>query len=439
MLIRALKRYIPVSWMRAYHFILAKSAAFLYGNPSEKMIVIGVTGTKGKTTTTYLIAKALEASGAKVGCTSTALYKIGDQEWINTTSMTMLGRFALQRLLHQMVSAGCRYAVIETSSQGLIQSRHIGINYDVAVFTNLYPEHLEAHGGFEAYKLAKQRLFTHLAKSTTKTIDGKVVSKAAVINADSPHASFYAETPGLPSIVWFGIQDHRGLTVSDVELTERGSSFHVGHTAVTLQIPGAVNMENALAALAVCQTLGIPLQAASQRLSEVRTIPGRFERIEEGQPWTVIVDYAHEAESLKRLYEALSSLPRQRTIHVLGAASGGRDVAKRPLLGLFVGQQADVVIVTNEDPFDEDPHAIIEQVAEGARQAGKQEGTSLYLIDDRREAIQYAMNMARPGDLVLLTGKGSETTIRVAQGKTIPWQEAAEARRAIAQTKDRAH
>lgn len=412
-----LKALVPEPFVQAYHYVLARLAQLVYGNPSKDLIVIGVTGTNGKTTTAYFIAKALEASGYQTGCTTTAVMKVGKKEWLNKTKMTMPGRFFLQKTLRDMVKADCKYAVIEVSSQGLIQHRHIGINYDLAVFTNLTPEHIEAHGGFENYKRAKRRLF-------------EVVDKA-VLNADSDFIDYYAQTPGLKQIEWYSVRARKGLFPESMALDGNGSSFTVEGTPVRINQPGEYNVSNALAALAVCKRYGVDLKKAAERLEAIHTVPGRFERVEIGQPWTVIVDYAPEPESFQRLYDALDLVPKKRVIHVLGSCGGGRDVARRPILGRLAAERADVVIVTNEDPYDDDPQMIIDQVAEGAVAGGKRDGKDLFRVLDRREAINKAMEMARAGDLVVLTGKGCEPWICLDHGRKVPWDEAAVARESI--------
>ena len=449
-MLHELKSKIPMSWLDVYHRILAKTAAFLYGNPSRELVVIGVTGTNGKTTVAYLIAKILESDGSKTGCTTTALFKVADREWLNDSKMTMPGRFRLQKMLRQMVQAGCRYAVIETSSQGIIQHRHENIAYDIGVFTNLTPEHIEAHGGFENYKKAKIKLFEHIAGLPSKMIDGQKIPRAAVLNRDDDHAADFA-VPGLTTIVWYGVGQPADLQAADVSETTEGVSFRlithppsapslnlreggVSYEAtVSLQLMGKVNVYNALAALSTASICGQDLAAATRKLSEVKAMPGRFERIEEGQPWTVIVDYAPEPESLARCYETVRILAPRRIVHVLGSCGGGRDVSRRPVLGRMAAENADVVIVTNEDPYDDDPQAIIDQVAQGAKSQGKQDGADLFRVLDREQAIGLAMRQAGPGDLVLLTGKGSEQRICVAGGRKIPWDEREAARRAIRQ------
>lgn len=416
-MLNQLKALVPTPIVSAYHYVLARLAQFVYGNPSKDLTVIGVTGTNGKTTTTYLIAKALEASGHQTGCTTTAIMKIGEKEWLNKTKMTMPGRFFLQRMLRDMVKAGCKYAVIETSSQGLIQHRHIGINYDIAVFTNLTPEHIEAHGGFENYKRAKRRLFE--------------VVDTAVLNADSDFIEYYAQTPNLENVEWYSVRARRGLYPDSVTMDGNGSSFMVGDVPVRINQPGEYNIANAMAALAVSKHYGVDLKAAAKKLEDIEIVPGRFQRVDVGQPWSVIVDYAYEPESFQRLYDALDLIPKQRVIHILGSCGGGRDVARRPILGELAAKKADIVIVTNEDPYDDDPKMIIDQVAEGAIKGGKRDGQNLFRVTDRREAIFKAMAMAKEGDLVVMTGKGCEPWICLSNGRKMPWDEVAVAKEAI--------
>ncbi len=432
-MLHRLKKLVPPSWLQAYHYSLARLAAFRYGYPSRKLIVIGVTGTNGKTTVSYLTAKALEASGFQTGCTSTAVIKIGKQEALNDLKMTMPGRFYIQKQLRAMLDAGCRYVVVETSSQGLIQHRHVGIEYDIAVFTNLTPEHIEAHGGFENYQRAKRVLFEYLATRKPKTLFGKPIPKVAVINADSEYGDYYAQTPGLQKVHWFSTTTNKGLVATNIQLNGEGSDFEVEHQHVHTQLPGAYNVSNALAALAVCKALDVPLPEAAGLIANVDVVPGRFQFVRAGQPWKVVVDYAPEPESLKQIYRALKLVPHARLIHVLGSCGGGRDIARRPVLGQMAGETADIVIVTNEDPYDDNPTEIMTHVAEGAVGAGKQEGESLFLIEDRAQAIKKAMQLAQTNDLVLLTGKGAETWICGPNGQKTPWNEAQVAHDAIQQ------
>ena len=435
-----LKKLIPASFFDVYHLVLAYIAALRHGFPSEKMIVIGVTGTNGKSTTSNLIARILEETGAGVGLTTTVNFRIAGQDWLNDTKMTMLGRSRLQNLLARMVASGCRYAVVETSSEGVKQHRHAAINYDVAVFTNLTPEHLESHGGFENYKKAKGELFRHLTSRPVKKFDGREVVKTSVVNLNDPHAGYFLGFPApkkigfraeLPGRVAAPADGAETVIATDIRVTAEGSLFKVGGVAFELKLVGAFNVENALAAIAVTRSLGVPLETAAEALAEVEVVPGRMEFVSAGQPFSVLVDYAPEPESFRKLYEAVALFPKKRIIHVLGSCGGGRDRDRRPVLGRLAAEHADMVIVSNEDPYDDDPMEIIREVAAGASEAGKKEGENLFLILDRKEALQKAIALAEPGDIVIATGKGAEQAIVTAGGVKQPWDERVQLREAI--------
>ncbi|MFA6228237.1 MAG: UDP-N-acetylmuramoyl-L-alanyl-D-glutamate--2,6-diaminopimelate ligase [Patescibacteria group bacterium] len=421
-----IKKLIPAVWLAAYHKLLAVLADIIYGRPSEKMVVIGVTGTNGKSSTVSLIAEILEKAGYRVGAASTTLFKLADKEWLNDKKMTMLGRFALQKLLRQMVAAGCRYAVIETSSQGIEQYRHLGIHYDVCVFTNLTPEHIEAHGGFDNYKKAKLKLFKHLADAPVKAIGGRKIAKAIVVNGDDRQAKEFLDFQVDKKIV-FGLADGNQLKAENISYRPNGVSFTVGEEKFDLKLFGKFNIYNSLAALAVAQSQGISLEQCRQALEQVGGVPGRMEFIIAGQPFKVLVDYAPEPESMRQLFATIREHQLvdsgNKIIHVFGSCGGGRDVSRRSVLGELSAQNADVCIVTDEDPYDDDPQMIIDQVAAGAKAIGKIEGDNLFRILDRREAIKFALSRAQAGDLVLLTGKGSEQVICVANGLKLKWDE----------------
>jgi UDP-N-acetylmuramoyl-L-alanyl-D-glutamate--2,6-diaminopimelate ligase len=424
-MIYLLKKIIPKPLVRVYHYTLAVLAPFVYGHPSDELIVIGVTGTNGKSTTVNIIGKLLEDDHTRVGFATTANFKVGEREWINDTKMTMLGRFQLQKLLRDMVRAGCRYAVIETSSQGIEQFRHIGINYDYAVFTNLTPEHIEAHGGFENYKKAKGKLFARLSKLKRKTIEGKEISKKSVINLDDKHAGYFLSFSADVKIGYTLKDAHtaeveRIYTTSDTRLTGDGVSFNFEGTSLSSILMGEYNVYNLSAALSVVLEEGIPRNELQRRLLRIQGVPGRMEKINEGQNFSVLVDYAPEPQSLQALYATLEQFNTRHVIHVLGSCGGGRDVARRPVLGQLAARTAEYVIVTDEDPYDDEPMEIIQQVAQGAKEAGKIEGENLFIIQDRKEAIRKAIELAGENDLVLITGKGCEQYIMSKQGTKIP-------------------
>jgi UDP-N-acetylmuramoyl-L-alanyl-D-glutamate--2,6-diaminopimelate ligase len=436
-----LKKLIPGFVLSAYHLMLAWFAAVKFGFPANRLIVIGVTGTNGKSTTANMIARLLEGAGHKVGLTTTANFKIAEREWLNDQKMTMLGRTQLQSLLKEMVEAGCRYAVIETSSEGIKQHRHAGINYDVAVFTNLTPEHIESHGSFEKYKRAKGKLFAKLSRDRRKSLNGKQIPKVIVANALDPAAEYFLSFKADRKIGFAALKNDELVAPEffDVEVvaarkviaTGEGASFSVGGTSFSLRLPGFFNVENALAAVCAGRAVGLEDENMAVSLMALTGVPGRTERIDEGQPFTVMVDYAPEPESLKHLYQTVADLKKNRIIHVLGSCGGGRDRSRRPVLGRMAAENAELVIVTNEDPYDDDPQEIIDQVAAGAREAGARDQENLFTILDRGEAIDFAIFQAKSGDLVLVTGKGCEQAIAVAGGNKIPWDDRERLRLAI--------
>lgn len=412
--------FVPKGALSWYHRMMAVVAAWWYGNPSEQMIVIGVTGTKGKTTTSYLIAKMLEATGAKVGLTSTAFFQVGEREWLNTYKMTMLGRFALQRLLKQMVDAGCTYAVVETSSEGIVQHRHRGVAYDVAVLTNLTPEHIESHGSFENYRAAKGQLFQLLGRLPKKHFHN-APEKTAIINAAATDAPYFLDIMVPKQVTFAFAPTEANLQGRELEVRQQGSAFWIGERPVTLQLPGAANAWNVLAAVAACQAVGVDVGQAVAAAEKIAVVPGRFEKIDAGQPFTAIVDYAYEPESLRQLFATVKLLPHQRIIHVFGATGGGRDSWRRPVMGEVSASEAHISIVTTDDPYDDDPAELNKAVIAGMK--GRTSGETVFDIVDRRAAIAKAVSLAQPGDLVLVTGKGNEQVMALAHGSKIPWDD----------------
>lgn len=431
-LILILRRYIPKPIFAAYHFVLAYAANVRYQSPSDSMIVVGITGTNGKSSTVNFIAQILTTLGYKVGYTSTAGFIIAGHEIVNAMKMTMPGRFALQKLLREMVDAGCQYAIVETSSQGLVQNRHVGVNYDVGVFTNLTPEHIESHGGFENYKKAKGIFFAHLGRCKRKRINGKIVPKVNVVNADDEHTGFYAAFSADRHMTYgfAGDQSDDHLVAHVRYPSPVGVILSVNGIDITLQLLASFEHKNALAAIAAVVAAGIPLRDAVVAAAKLRSVPGRFEVIDCGQPFTVIVDYAYEPYALLALYDSLPEY-EGRVIGIHGSAGGGRDVARREKIGRLAAEHEDFVIVTNEDPYEEDPRVIIEAVAKGAREFGKVDGESLFMIDDRQEAIDFAIDHAKDGDVVLVTGKGSEPVMAV-KGGSVPCDDRAAVRSALA-------
>lgn len=440
-----------------YHYLMAALAAAWYRYPSRHLIVIGITGTTGKTSSVYLIAKVLESAGYNVGYTSTAMFDDGKREWLNDKKMTMPGRFFVQKMLRRMVKNRCQYAIVETTSEGIVQYRHKFINYDVLVFTGLYPEHLESHGGFDRYREAKGRLFANLKdckpkyvndhkvvsfpSSSLKKLDYTRVKKTVVVNGDDENAPYFLNFWSEAQLIYTSqaeldsdlfsqvgsteklLRNSQVYRFQDVTLRPDGTSFVVADTQINLQILGAFNAENAMNAILVGLSQDMSLADIKTGLESVTCLSGKLERIDLGQDFTIIVDYSFEPRATQKMYETLRVIPRQKVIHVLGSCGGGRDKDRRPVLGQLAGDNADYVIITNEDPYDEDPQLIIEQVAAGAEKAGKVKNKDLFLVGDRRQAINKALSLAETGDLVLITGKGAEQYICLANGKKVPWDD----------------
>ena len=441
----SLKKIIPKKIFKLlqpyYHFALSFLASILYRNPSDKFIIIGVTGTTGKTTIVYLIAKMLQDAGFKTGYTSTAMFGDGKKEWLNNKKMTMPGRFFAQKILDKMVKNKCQFAVIETTSQGIVQFRHTFINYDILIFTGLYPEHIDSHGSFENYKKAKGELFAHLKKCKIKDFEKlniPQVKKTIIVNGDDKYADYFldfwsinkSKVESRKSKVDY-MNKKKNINSKNIEniffdnfkISSQGTSFDINNTDINLQLLGEFNVVNAALTTAVGLSSGLDMRQIKKGLESIQGIPGRLEKIDEGQNFIVIVDYAYEPNAVLKLYETIKNLKYNKIIHVLGSAGGGRDIARRPVLGGIAGKKADIVIVTNEDPYDDDPKIIIEQVAKGAIDAGKEADKNLFIIEDRKQAIKKALSLASADDIVLITGKGCEQAICVADGKKIKWDD----------------
>lgn len=414
-ILQGVKRFIPRRFFRSisrvYHPLLAWSGALWYRFPSRSLKVIGITGTKGKSSVVFLTSAILEASGLKVAAIGSLGYKIREREWPNTLKMTMPGRWKLQRFLREAVRAGCTHVIMEAPSEGLAQGRHLGISFDCAVFTNLHPEHIEAHGSFERYRNAKGILF-------------QATKQMHVINADDASAEYFASFPAQKKL-YFGMQGGE-LRASNVIVHEDRSSFSVYGTQFDLKIGGQFNVYNALAALSIAAVYGVDLPTAKPALESVIEIPGRLQWIQKA-PFGVVVDYAHTPDSLRAVYETLRKRA-SRLIAVLGAAGGGRDSWKRGAFGEIAAEYCDRIVLTDEDPYEESPDAILDQVCAGIPESRH---SSVRRILNRKEAIFAAISEAGEGDIVVITGKGSETSMALADGRVIPWSDVAIVRDAL--------
>ena len=409
-LLYSVKKLVPTSvfnfFQPAYHFLLAYASAVYYGFPSRGMKVIGVTGTKGKSTVVFLVSKILASGGDKVAAIGSLGFKIGDKEWPNTLKMTMPGRFRLQKFLYEAKKFGCKYVVLEVTSEGIKQKRHIGIDFDCAVFINLHREHLESHGSFENYYKAKQELFLR-----TKNIHA--------INADDEYVKLFGDFSSKQKI-FYGLK--KGDLVADkINLGGQGVSFELYGTFFDTHLAGEFNIINCLSALSVGVMYGFDLPGMKPVLESIKSIPGRMEFIQR-EPFNVVVDYAHTPDSLEAVYVNLRPKSGSKLICVLGAAGGGRDKWKRPEFGKIAAEYCDEIILTNEDPYDENPEQIIEDIKKGFQNL-ESRNWNLETIIDRKEAIRQALALAQRGDTVIITGKGSETSMATAGGKKIPWSD----------------
>jgi UDP-N-acetylmuramoyl-L-alanyl-D-glutamate--2,6-diaminopimelate ligase len=416
---------------------LAPLAAAFYGFPGQHLGVVGITGTKGKTTTTTLIARALESGGHSTGIINSVDFQVGTRQWPNTTRQSTPEAPDVQALLREMVAAGCGYAVIEATSHALSEHwrRVDGCAFDVAVFTNISHEHLDYHGSFEQYRRDKARLFAMLGdKSSAPPAPPAKARTWAIVNADDPQHTFFLDAaPAHAERLTYALYAPADVRAHITHAAPDGAALRVetpwGAADMRLSLPGTFNAANALAALCVALSQGVPLHAAAQALEQVRGVRGRMERIDQGQPFSVIVDYAHNPDSFEQVMGMLRPVTAGRLIAVFGSA-GERDREKRPLQGEIAARFCDLLILTDEDPRAEDREQILAEIAAGATQAGKVAGTDCLSIPDRPEAIRAACEHARPGDVVLLLGKGHETSIEYADGKH-PWNEVAEARAAL--------
>jgi UDP-N-acetylmuramoyl-L-alanyl-D-glutamate--2,6-diaminopimelate ligase len=409
-------------WLLVRHsrIAMADAAAYFYGYPSHRLWMVGVTGTNGKTTTTHLIREILEACGVPTGLTGTVHTLVGTAEWpvVHTTPEAP----DLQATLRQMVDAGMAACVMEVSSHALALERVRGTAYDVGVFTNLTQDHLDFHRDFEAYFAAKARLFERLGDGPDKGPRG------AVLNADDAWAARLAGLTRVP-IVTYGIESPADVTARAVRLSDRGARFILttprGEAPVEMPLAGRFNVANALAAAAVGHLFGCEPEAMAEALARTAGVPGRFERVDCGQPFTVVVDYAHSPDGLENVLKTARELATGRVLVVFGAG-GDRDRGKRPQMGAVAARWADMVVVTSDNPRSEDPEAILQDIAAGL----KGSATPYHLVADRREAIRLVIGEAEPGDLVVIAGKGHET-YQIFRDRTVPFDDREEARAAL--------
>ena len=408
--------WIEVADARASMAVLADE---FYGHPSRSMNVIGITGTNGKTTTAYLMRAIFEAAGSKCGLLGTVTYSVGDAELpaLRTTPEAP----DVQSMFRRMVDSGCDACVMEVSSHALALRRVDETRFAAGVFTNLTRDHLDYHGDMEAYFSAKKRLFDMLPTDAP-----------AVINLDDPRGESLRRTAASP--VTYAMNKPADITPGPLSLTFAGLEFDArtpkGIVHVKSKLVGRPNVANILAAIATATALNVPVTAIERGLASLSGVPGRFEVISgDSDDVIVVIDYAHTDDALKNLLETARPLAQRRVLTVFGCG-GDRDKTKRPLMGAVAARLSDVVVLTSDNPRGEDPVRIIEEIKRGISPTAERDKTSLVTIVDRTEAIQFAIRTAEPGDLVLLVGKGHETTQTIG-GREMPFDEAEIARAAL--------
>jgi UDP-N-acetylmuramoyl-L-alanyl-D-glutamate--2,6-diaminopimelate ligase len=405
-----IKKIIPRALLRTalsvYHYALAFAGAVWYRFPGNSLIVIGVTGTKGKSSTVAYLSAIFRAGGYRIATASTIEYRIGDTLTRNTSRMTTPGRFFLQNFLHQAQAAGCSVVILELSSEGASQYRHKFLGLQALIYTNIAPEHIESHGTFEKYLQAKLKLAQEVGLS-------KKAFTALVCNSDDAHAQHFLA---------FSAQHKIGFSLSHTTpfaATENGGFFTFKERCIEVHLPGEFSLINALGAAEMAYLFRVPVHCIVEGIATVTRIPGRAEKIETNADFTCFVDYAHTPDSLEALYAAF---PERSKICVLGATGGGRDMWKRPAMGEVAGRMCTTVILTNEDPYDELPEKIIETLSEGVKKYKEP-----LVIIDRCAAIAHAVSLARKSrapTTILITGKGTDPTIQGPHGTSIPWSDA---------------
>jgi UDP-N-acetylmuramoyl-L-alanyl-D-glutamate--2,6-diaminopimelate ligase len=397
---------------------LADAADAWFDHPSQSLRVIGITGTDGKTTTAVLANELMRSAGRRTGLVGTVAIVAGGVLRPNENRNTTPESLELQRLLAEMVAAGDDSVVMETTSHGLAQARVRNVRFAAGVLTNLTSEHLEFHGSLDNYRAAKAMLFEQ--------------SPVSVLNADDPSFAYFRDR-ALDRVVTYAVETDADLRATQVRPERAGTTFRLDAPGwsgeVQVPMPGSFNVHNALAAMAIAHVTGLDLGAAAEAIAHSAGVPGRMETVDEGQPFTVVVDYAHTADSLGKVLRVLRPLATGRLMAVFGSA-GERDPTKRAPMGRVAAELADVAIVADEDPRLEDPRAINEAIADGARSGGASDGENLFVIDDRVAAIAHAVGMARPGDVILLAGKGHEKNI-IYGTEWRWWDEKEVARRAL--------
>lgn len=409
-----------------YHRLKSAYAAYHFGYPARRMVMIGVTGTDGKTTTTHLTEHILRHASKKVAMTSTVEFRINGEIIPNRSKKTTLSAWQVQKFLKRCLNAGIEYVVVECSSHALHQHRLSGIPFSIAALTNVTHEHLDYHRTMEKYRDAKMILFksvSHTCKrEMSKSLAGIPHKRSFILNAADKYYHDFARVPCAHKMSYgFGMGD---IQVSNATYSKFGAKFALKYgeetVGVDMRLPGAFNVENAMAAAGIALACDISLDVIAQAIGTFERVPGRMETIQSPKGFEVIVDFALTPNALERLYKTIRETAPARVIGIIGSC-GDRDKEKRPIMGKIVAEHTDVTIVTDEEPYSEDPKAIMEAVLEGAEKV-KKLNHDLFLIEDRYQAIERAVQLAQKDDIVVVTGMGSFDTRTLNQGP-VKWDE----------------
>lgn len=441
-MLKTLKQLIPSSLLALYHLVWALIGAIRFRFPSRELVVIGVTGTKGKSSVCYLLYSLLQHLGIKTALSSSQYFYIGDERYDNVSRVTMPGRWFLQKFIRQAVNAQAEVVIIEVTSEGLIQHRHRFIDFDIVVCLNLHPEHIEHHGGYANYRQAKGLLFYNFIHSRHKLFRGQLIKKTSVVNLDDAEADYFLSFPAEQKLT-FSITEHQPNPThtqpTKATFTAKGTKFSLEGTNFVLKLWGKENLANVMASLTVLQALGIRPKAVRDYLSNATGLPGRFEVISHSVGFKVVIDYAHTPASIEALYQNLWQLFKpKRLLCLVSAAGGHRDKWKRPVIGELAAKYCQEIVITDEDPFTDDPETIFRAIEAGLKRYLNEHDfhKDYTIIPDRQAAIQKLIQKAERGDIVVLIGKGAEATIETPTG-SIPWNERAVVEAALAERRRR--
>ncbi len=405
------RRFIPAKifgfFSPAYHWTLALLAAIWYRFPSRNITVIAVTGTKGKSSTVEILNAILEEAGYTTAVSDTIRFKVAGKSWDNKFKMSTPGRGFLQRLLRKAVRAGCHVMVMEMTSQGALLYRHRFIYLDALIFTNISPEHIEAHGSYENYLASKLAIAKNMRHSHKP-------DRTIIANVDDPESDKFLSSTADRNIS-YSLHD-----VEPYQVKNEGLELTLDGLTVRSHLSGLFNIYNILAAVTAARSFKVSDETIIEAVEKIDSIPGRVQKIKSEKGFEVVVDYAHTADSLEKFYQVFKKEDPQssRNICILGGTGGGRDTRKRGIMGALADKYCQEIILTDEDPYDEDPNKIVSDVASGIK------NKKPTIIMDRRQAIREAIRRAKPGDSILVTGKGTDPYIMGPRGAKTPWSDA---------------